>query len=31
MDSTNEMDEVEEFLRSKTYPVHVGNDKEKKS
>ena len=30
MDFTTEMDEVEEFLRSKTYPVHVGNDKGKK-
>ena len=31
MDFTTEMDEVEEFLRSKNYPVHVGNDKGKKA
>ena len=30
MDFTIEMDEVKKFLRSKTYPVHVGNDKGKK-
>ena len=26
-----EMDEVEEFLKLKKYPVHVGNDKGKKA
>ncbi|XP_076037509.1 zinc finger and BTB domain-containing protein 11-like isoform X2 [Oratosquilla oratoria] len=31
MDFHTEMDEVEEFLRSKKYPVHVGNNKGKKA
>ncbi|XP_076056266.1 zinc finger and BTB domain-containing protein 11-like [Oratosquilla oratoria] len=31
MDFNTEMDEVEEFLRSKKYPVHVGNNKGKKA
>ena len=31
MDFTTEMDEVEEFLRSKKCPVDVGNDKGKKA
>ncbi len=31
MEFASEMDEVEEYLRSKKYPVRVGNDKGNKA